>query len=320
MSLNYRASAYVGAALSLAIASMGSVAFAADMPVKAPPPPAAPFWLVNQTTMSYSYVFDATDPYVGKTDKQVISVTHFDAWTYGTNFFNIDLLKSDLRDPAAPCGLAGFQATGCEGATEIYGFFRSTLGWKQLFGLQFGPGPLSNISFAWGADANSENNNVAPSKRDFVAGLRFDFDLPFGASFGVSGLYYQEKNHFGVFNGTNPPFSVYPGTSYFKSTYRVEYLLNVPLGPKGTPVTFTSLGGINGPKGAGQEQPYTKTEVFLVQKLTLDVGQVAMNKPNLVSVWAAYTYWQNKFGIDHTLDPTGGSTENSVAVGITAAF
>jgi len=36
---------------------------------------------------------------VGKTAKNIFTFTHFDAWTYGTNLINIDLLKSDLRDP-----------------------------------------------------------------------------------------------------------------------------------------------------------------------------------------------------------------------------
>jgi hypothetical protein len=321
MPFNNRASTYLGAALSLAIIAGGSAAFAADadLPLKTPAPAAPPMWLVNQNTMSYSYVFDATDPFVGKTDKQVVSFTHFDVWTYGTNFFNIDLLKSDLRDPAAPCGFAGFQPTGCEGTTEIYGFFRSTLGWKQLFDLTF-TGPLTNISFAFGADANSENNDVETSKRDYVAGLRYDFDLLFGATFGLSTLYYQEKSHFGLGGAPNPPFTPYPGTTYYRSDWRVEYLLNVPIGPKGTPLVFTSLAGINGPKGPGQGNAVTATEYFTVQKLTLDFGQVTWNKPNLVSVWVAYTYWQNKFGIPHETDPTGASTESSLALGITAAF
>ena len=40
----------------------------------------------------------------------------------------------------------------------------------------------------------------------------------------------------------------------------------------------------------------------------------------MVFVWVAYTYWYNKFGIDHTTDPTGGSIESSTLVGTTWAF
>jgi hypothetical protein len=309
--------ACVGAALSLAIASCSSGALAADLPakVKFKPPEEAPLFSVNSNTVSYSYAFTATDPFVGKTAKNVFSFSHFDAWTYGTNFLNIDLLKSDIRDPAAPCGgPPPNPATGCEGATEIYGFLRSTFGWKQIFGMTFW-GPLVNISFKIGADANTENNYVGPAKRDVVAGLQFDLSLPFGIDWQVSPLVYSEKNHNGFIT---VPTS---GVTYFDTTYRIESIMVVPLGPKGTPLTFFSIAGINGPKGSGAPfQPATKTEVFTFQKLSLDVGQVLMNKPGRVAAWLGYTYWYNKFGIDHTLDPTGGSIESSFVLGASAAF
>jgi hypothetical protein len=309
------ATACVGAALSLAVISYGSDASAADLYVKAKPPEEAPLFLVNNNTVSYSYAFSATDPFVGKTAKQVFSFTHFDIWTYGTNFFNIDVLKSDLRDPAAPCGgPPPNPALGCEGATEVYGFLRSTFGWKQIFGMTFS-GPLTNISFKIGADANTENNYVGPAKRDEVVGLQFDFDLPLGANWQVSPLIYSEKNHNGFI--TLPT----SGVTRFQTTWRVESLFAVPVGPKGTPITFFSIAGINGPKGPGAPfQPSTKVEAFTQQKLSLDVGQAILNKPGRVSVWAAYTYWYNKFGIDHTLDPTGGSIEKTAVLGVTAAF
>jgi hypothetical protein len=31
-------------------------------------------------------------------------------------------------------------------------------------------------------------------------------------------------------------------------------------------------------------------------------------------------YWHNKFGIDHNLDPTGGSIESTAVVGATVRF
>jgi hypothetical protein len=40
----------------------------------------------------------------------------------------------------------------------------------------------------------------------------------------------------------------------------------------------------------------------------------------VVSVWVAYVYWHNKFGIDHNLDPTGGSIESTAIVGSTVRF
>ncbi len=305
-------------ALGAAIAAAGaSQSTAADVRPMTPPP----LFTVNDNSVSYACRFNATDPFVtDHTAKQVITFTHFDAWAYGTNFFNVDLLKSDLKDPANPCGFGapGFANAGCEGTTEIYGFFRSTLGWKELFGLRFGSF-LTNISFKIGGDANSVNNANAAAKKDVVAGVQFNFALPFGATFNVAPLYYAEKNH-GSFVTSNTS-----GVFYY-NTWRVEGALIVPLGPKGTPLSFGSLFGINGPKGqcppgecAATSAP-TKTEYFLQQSLTLDVGQLAYGRPNIFSIFVAYVYWQNKFGIDHDLDKTGGTTESTMLTGATLRF
>src|SRR5882757_3215562 len=129
----------VGVLVSSALASLllDSIdAGAADLSVKAPKPIAdVPFFLVNDNRVTYSYIFDGTDPGAfsvrpdgtinGQTSKSVYSFTHFDAWAYGTNFFNISMFKSDHNDPAAPCINAGLSSTfataNCAGASEIYG-------------------------------------------------------------------------------------------------------------------------------------------------------------------------------------------------------
>ncbi|MFG3757118.1 hypothetical protein, partial [Klebsiella pneumoniae] len=108
-----------------------------------------------------------------RTAKQVFAFTHFDVWAYGTNFINLELLKSDSRDPASPCLPTVGVANNCAGAMEFYGLFRSTFGWNQLFNTKaFSVGPLSNISFIVGADGETENQFLAPNKKDVVAGLQ----------------------------------------------------------------------------------------------------------------------------------------------------
>ena len=137
----------------------------------------------------------------GNTAKQVYSFTHFDAWAYGTNFFTISLFKSGHNDPASPCVAPGVTITGrpadCAGATEIYGLFRSTFGFNEIFNTKaFTMGPLRNVSFEVGMDANTENNFLAPAKRDVVAGLQFAFDLPYKGYVNVAPLMYWEfSNH-----------------------------------------------------------------------------------------------------------------------------
>src|SRR3954452_10406887 len=141
------------AALSLATLAPAGYAAAADLSVKAMKKVApVTFFLVIDDRVSFSWMPRGTDPGAytvnpngsinGTTAKQVYSFTHFDAWAYGTNFFTISMFKSDHNDPANPCftngtgqivsAVSGLPAS-CSGMTEIYGLFRSTFGWNEIF-------------------------------------------------------------------------------------------------------------------------------------------------------------------------------------------
>src|ERR1700712_6108443 len=174
--MSFRFKAIAAVALSLAALLPAGFASAADMPVKAVKPIVdVPFFFVIDDRVTYSYIPTAAQPGMftvnpngtinSKTAKQVYSFTHFDAWAYGTNFFTISLYKSDKNDPANPCTstgaitdpLNGFAtvAAGCAGASEIYGLFRSTFGFNEIFNTKaFSVGPLHNVSLEVGMDAN----------------------------------------------------------------------------------------------------------------------------------------------------------------------
>src|SRR4051794_2688456 len=221
--MSFRFRAIAAAALSLATLATGGLAQAADLPVKAVKKASdLPFFLVIDDRVSFSWMPKGTDPGMwstrpdgsinGTTAKQVYSFTHFDLWAYGTNFFTISMFKSGHNDPASPCTAPGVTITGgvgdCAGATEIYGLFRSTFGWNELFNTKtFTMGPLHNISFEVGMDANTENNYLAPAKRDVVAGLQFAFDLPYKGYFNVAPLLYWEFSNHNAFLQCNAPFA-----------------------------------------------------------------------------------------------------------------
>jgi hypothetical protein len=370
--MSYRNKAFAAAVLSFAALAPVSFASAADLPTKAVKPVAdLPFFLIIDDRITFSYIFTGTDPGAytvrpdgtvdGKTAKQVYSFTHFDAWAYGTNFFTISMFKSDHNDPAAPCtntnvlaggGLQGF----CAGATEIYGLFRSTFGWNEIFNTkQFSWGPLHNVSFEVGADANSENTFLAPAKRDFVAGLQFAFDLPYKGYFNVSPLAYKEINHnsfspqCGAFGGTNIPGVTcnLDGNTDFKTTWAVETNYYMDLGFLPENMQYFSISGRAGwygPKGDANSLPFTsgvgrfsnatKTELNSEPiRLTFDASKAFAGPKysHFVDVWVAYRYWQNKFGLDHNATPgvctlastgqsTNSCTESSLYSGITVKF
>jgi hypothetical protein len=365
----------VAALATFAPTGFASAADLAPMPVKAKPVADVPFFFVIDDRVTYSWMPKGTDPGYfsvrpdgsinGTTAKSVYSFTHFDAWGYGTNFFNISLLKSGHNDPAAPCTNAGVIQTGgfggpltpadCAGASEIYGFFRSTFGFNEIFGTKaFSMGSLHNISFEIGADANTENNTVAPAKRDFVAGLQFAFDLPYKGFFNVAPLAYKEINHNGfnqcgsAFAGPVPGVScLTDGNTDYHTTWAVETNYYMDLGFLPPSMQYFAISGRAawyGPKGDANSLPAlsgpgrlstaTKTEFNSEPiRLTFDASKAVWGPKyaQFVTTWVAYRYWQNKFGLDHnampgvcTLGATGQSTntctESTVYAGVTVKF
>ena len=338
----FRRNAAAIALAAMIAAAAGGYARAADMAVKAPPAsapaPAPPFFLVNQNLLSYSYQFTATNPGAGQTPKNVVSFSHFDVWAYGTNFLNVDWLKATNGSappngtPAAPCDLTGSSA--CVGYTEIYGFFRSTLGWNQLTNSKtFSFGPLTNIEFVVGADANTDNTTLGSAKRSIQGGIQFDFATPYKGFLNASINAYHEWQHDGfasTFAVAGDPNSNPSGAVDFDTTWAVEVLYNQPLGflPPSVPLTFQSLLVVHGPKGCGEvcgpagPGLIRTTEYLTQQKLSLDIGQMIFGKPEMLQIWGAYRWWKNKFGIDPN-QPTGYFTatlESSWVAGVTMAF
>jgi hypothetical protein len=312
-------------ASALTVGTAG-LAHAADLATKATPAPAAeaPFFLFQDTQISYWHMFDAAEPGVGKNiNKDIVSLTHIDAWKYGTNFVNIDFLKSDNHDPAAPWGdpTHPIPASGIgDGALEVYGLFRSTLSFNALTdSKKFSAGPLKDISLYFGGDANTKNTAFAPQKRDVVGGIQFAFNLPGGGFLNVAPVYYKEWVHNGIaadliaLNAC--PVTVCTENVSFSGTGAVEMQYMIPLSFLG-PVRFQGWANVIAPKGKDGFGNQTATEFRTDNKLILDVGQVVANKPHWIDAFVGHSYWQNSHGNDHTLDATGGSTQNTFFIGM----
>jgi len=343
-------------------------AYAADvsMPVKAPTPAAAPFFIVNDNSVSFTWFPDATDPGVcaGPTpagacpgtknqfNKYVGTATHFDVWQYGTNFFNIDFLKSDGNDPVR--GIPG--ATG---AAEVYAFTRNTISGNAVFANKiFNNIITKDIGFEIGGDANTENNQLAPQVRKFDVGGTFTFNLPGTVILGVLAQKEWNYNSFmecgvgpGGFGG-NPCIGggAFTGDRDFGWALRLELLISEPLTFLPIPLTWNSFTGVTGPKGTGITAAHlaalgatpwqvgtdvTKTEVFEDNRLTLDAGKLAFGKAGIWETYIGWRYWYNKFGTNHTQGDfsnfgcteagsfgcaPGTSIENTVYVGTTYHF
>jgi hypothetical protein len=379
--MSLRKTAIAVAALAFAALASTGLARAADLPAKAvKTAPDLPFFLLIDDRVTFSYIFTAKQPgmWVRNPDgtvnsnvaKQVYSFTHFDIWQYGTNFFGISLYKSGHTDSANPCtgapagqitdplnGFASVQAN-CAGASEIYGLFRSTFSWNDIFGTKaFTMGPLHNISFEVGMDANTENRYFAVAKRDVVAGLQFQFDLPYKGFFNVAPLVYWEFSSHNAFSQCGAGWTVSnipgftclaDGNPSFKPTWAVETNYYMDLGFLPPSMDYFSISGRlawYGQKGTDTNPLpfFPANQVFNTKvefnsepiRLTFDASK-AMWGPkytHFVDVWVAYRYWQNKFGLDHNAPSIGCSapvngvnvasgacTESSLYSGITVKF
>ena len=286
------------------------------------PPEPNNFFIVNDNSISYHYEFTGSNPGSGVTGKNVITLNHFDVWSYGTNLVNVDWLRATngSTTPAAPCGFPNAN-TGCPGYTEWYGFIRSTLGWNQLFNTKvFSAGPLTNVSFMAGVDLNTDNTNLASRKRSIEGGVQFSFAAPYDGFVNVGVVAYKEWQHDGIAAqlGTNPS-----GNVNFNPTWGVEIVYEQPLGflPPTIPLTYNALVTIHGPKGNGEPgAPNRITEYYTQQALLLDVGKMIAERPDHFFLWGAYRWWTNKFGLDPATTGLCCTTESTWMLGGTVRF
>jgi hypothetical protein len=327
-------------AVAMLFASSG--AFAADVPVKAPAAaPSAqdmPFFFVNDNRITYAYQPNATEPSVtSQTARQVLALTHFDVWAYGTNFANLQVDRYDHNDPAGPCPLFG--SSGCGGATEFYGLIRSTFGFNQIFNTKmFTAGPLQNVSLEVGGDWKNANSLASPETQRFFAGLQFAFDLPYHGYIDIAPGMVKEKDHLSFLTPafTAPGPGVPDGNTDVAPAAAVEvnYYMDLGFLPDWLPLSVSGRAGVYFTRGTGTSVNIPIWTPLATQiesepiRLTLDASRMIWGPKysHFADVWVAYKYWQNKYGLDHNSSPlctgmyAGDCTESSVYTGITFKF
>lgn len=293
----------LGAAAAVALVTQAS---AADLSSKKPAPAPAPlpYFLFSDTQVSYSFFTRAKEPGItGPVQKHVVGLTHFDVTKWGTNFVNIDFLKSNSADPAS--------GTGSDGAFEVYALYRGTVSGNFITGAKtFTAGPLKDVSLVGGFDVNTKNTQYGAQKRLVVGGVQFAFDVP--GFLNVSVLAGKEYGHCGV------SFCVSSGTNNpeYDTNAHIEVAYMQPLAFTGLPLSFGGYTNFVTPKGKNEFGDQTKLEILSDNRLTLDFGKVAFNKAKTVDTFVGYRYWQNKFGNPSKGGQTGGTIENQVYLGL----
>lgn len=211
--------------------------------------------------------------------KKIFNLSHVSGYKYGTNFFNVDYLMSDNKDPA----FAGADS----GAREVYIVYRHTLDAEKLLGTPFKFGPIRGWGVTGGFDVNTKDDAGYNSKKQMlVLGPTVFVDVP--GFLNVSVLWLRESN---------APYSTFSNTGVPRYTYKTHPMLTaawgIPLGSTG--LSFEGFMNWIAAKGTDEFGGPTKAETNIDMQLMYDVGALYGNKGQF-KIGLEYQYWRNKFG------------------------
>jgi hypothetical protein len=316
---------------------LGGYAFAADMPVKASPKvKEVPFFFVNDTSVSFTYFFNSTDPGVSGGSDTVPggvfgqrntfyraqgSIDHFDVWEYGTNLIHAEFDQYGKQDP-------NLGVPGAAGSREFFGFGQSTLGLNEISHSKAFSNPITkDVSLMFRITGGQQSDFLSEQTTQYAPGILLDLNLPGVVEIGVTA--YKEFTHnnfnacgpggFGVaLNGPCIGGGAFSGDRDFEWTWKVFTFISEPLTflPPSIPLTLVNILNFTGPKGTGIStanclavgcfgpggsfnSSETKVETFEDVHLSLDASKVFWGKPGIWDAYVGYRYWANKFGTNH---------------------
>jgi hypothetical protein len=220
--------------------------------------------------------------------KNILDFQHVSGYKYGVNFFNVDLLMSDSKDPAAGNSTAGAQ--------EAYIVYRNTVSLNKVTGGDYKFPLVRDIGGTFGFDWNTKNDvGYSSKKRMLVAGPTLMMDVP--GFLNVSVL---------VLGESNAPIGV-NGRYYYKTHPELDIVWGIPFGD--SPFSFQGYFDYIAAKGTNEFGGATVPETHFDGAVMLDVGRVLGGPKNTFKVGLEYEYWKNKFGNDNE-DPffKGGAT------------
>ena len=236
----------------------------------------------SDTSIGYRTGNKYAEPF-GSNDirKNIFNLTHVSGYKYGTNFFNIDMLLSDSKDPAF--------AGSTSGAHEVYVVYRHTLDLEKVTGKAMKFGPVRGVGATLGFDYNTKTDaGYNSKKRMLVAGPTLMMDVP--GFLNVSLLALWESN---------APYNTFSGTGVPRYTYDTHAMLNlawgIPLG-KDTGFSFEGFANFIDSKGKNEFGGATKPETNIDAQIMYDLSGVTGAKPGTFKLGLEYQYWKNKFG------------------------
>ena len=242
----------------------------------------------SDTFIGYRYGSDYTEPSIRlDVPKHILMLGHFSTYRYGSNFFNLDILKSIENDPARGGGTQ---------AQELYVVYRHALSYTKISGSKLSLGPINDVRLTAGFDAGTKDTAFAPRPFKLLIGPTVNLGLPVGF-LDLSLLLYNETNNNGIV-GKRVEFDT---TYQFGALWGVFFNL-------GLPAKLTGFLSVTGPKGKDGFGVETETETLLRTALQWDIGTLGGLKRGTVFAGVGYEYWRNKFGNPSTSPGSKTST------------
>lgn len=237
----------------------------------------------SDTSIGWRYGTQFAEPYEGNNiSKNILNLTHVSGYKYGTNFFNVDLLLSDSKDPS--------NAHSTSGAQEVYLVYRHTLDFGKITGKDFKFGFVKDVGATFGFDANTKDDaGYNSKKRMLVLGPTVMLDVP--GFMNVSVLELWESN---------APCNTYSNTCVSRYTYKTHPMLTAAWGIPIGSSAFSFEGFVNfiASKGKDEFGNNTKTETNFDGQIMADIGMLTGGTKGTFKLGFEYQYWKNKFGTD----------------------
>ena len=258
----------------------------------------------SDTSISYRYGDKFAEPFEGNDiSKNIVNLSNVSGYKYGQNFFSVDMLMSNDKDPSAPGASSG--------AFETYVVYRNTLDFGKISGNNLAVGPARGFGATVGFDYNSKTDaGYNSKKRMLVAGPTVMLDVP--GFLNVSLLALWESN---------APYNDYSQTSTPRYRYRTHPMLSAAWGipfSVGIPLSFEGYADFIGSKGKDEFGGDTKAETNIDMEIMYDISGAVGTPKNTFKIGVEYQYWKNKFGNNDATNP--GATAKTPMVRVEYHF
>lgn len=252
----------------------------------------------SDASISYSHGWRYNTPGIQEDyQKDILTLEYVSANKLGSNYFNIDMLRSQASaDPAHD---------STSDSQEAYVVYRNNLSLSKLTGKSMSLGIVRDVSLHSGIDFSANNNNFGAAERKWMIGPQVEFDVPGYFALAAVALKDIGNNSFAgkEFNGDL--------TWRLASSWNLKTTVLGPAVFKG----WATLTGSRGTDPLGVKAD--ATEVWFQAWWMWDVGSFA-GKPGTWYVGPGYEYIRNKY--NYTKEDYPGTRTYSPQIRLEAHF